>query len=81
MYVAKMVCKTAKWGVREWCPSITGRLLPTMADSLLAPGSVRFMPPPKGKTSWAKGSTRARAQSAHPHRFFQAHQHHLCRQC
>ena len=38
LYVAEMVCKTAKRGVREWCPSITGPLLPTMTDSLLAPG-------------------------------------------
>ena len=37
MYVAKMVCKTAKRGVREWCPSTIGPLLPTMTDSLLAP--------------------------------------------
>ena len=33
LYVAEMVCKTAKWG-----PSITGPLLPSMTDSLLAPG-------------------------------------------
>ena len=33
-----MLQKTAKRGVREWCPSTTGPLLPTMTDSLLAPG-------------------------------------------
>ena len=27
-----------KQDVREWCPSTTGPLLPTMTDSLLAPG-------------------------------------------
>ena len=38
LYVAKVVCKTAKRGVREWYPSTIGPLLPTMTDSLLAPG-------------------------------------------
>ena len=38
LYVAEVVCKTAKRGVREWCPSTIGPLLPTMTDSLLAPG-------------------------------------------
>ena len=30
--------KFVKQDVREWCPSTTGPLLPTMTDSLLAPG-------------------------------------------
>ena len=30
--------KFGKQDVREWCPSSTGPLLPTMTDSLLAPG-------------------------------------------
>ena len=38
LYVAEVVCKTAKRGVREWYPSTIGPLLPTMTDSLLAPG-------------------------------------------
>ena len=38
LYVAEVVCKTAKRGVREWCPSTIEPLLPTMTDSLLAPG-------------------------------------------
>ena len=38
LYVAEVVCKTAKWGVREWYPSTIGPVLPTMTDSLLAPG-------------------------------------------
>ena len=37
-YVAEVVCKIAKRGVREWYPSTIGPLLPTMTDSLLAPG-------------------------------------------
>ena len=35
LYVAEVVCKTAKQGVREWYPSTIGPLLP---NSLLAPG-------------------------------------------
>ena len=38
MYFAVMVGKFVKQVVREWCPSTTGPLLPTMTDSLLAPG-------------------------------------------
>ena len=38
MYLAVMVGKFVKQVVREWCPSTTGPLLLTMADSLLAPG-------------------------------------------
>ena len=38
MYLAGMVGKFAKQVVREWCPSTTGPLLPTMTDSLLALG-------------------------------------------
>ena len=38
MYLAVMVDKFVKQVVREWCPSTTGPLLPTMTDSLLAPG-------------------------------------------
>ena len=34
-----MLQKTLKQGVGKWCPSTTGPLLPTMTDSLLAPGS------------------------------------------
>ena len=30
--------KTLEQGVGKWCPSTTGPLLPTMTDSLLAPG-------------------------------------------
>jgi hypothetical protein len=33
-----MVSKFVKQDVRERCPSTTGPLLPTMTDSLLAPG-------------------------------------------
>ena len=33
-----MLQKTLKQGVGKWCPSTTGPLLPTMTDSLLAPG-------------------------------------------
>ena len=35
MYPAVMVGKFVKRVVREWCPSTTGPLLPTMTDSLL----------------------------------------------
>ena len=38
LYVAEVVCKSAKRGVREWYPSTMGPLLPNMTDSLLAPG-------------------------------------------
>ena len=38
MYFGVMVDKFAKQVVREWCPSTTGPLLPTMTDTLLAPG-------------------------------------------
>ena len=38
MYLAVMVGKFLKRVVREWCPSTTGPLLPTMTDSLLAHG-------------------------------------------
>jgi hypothetical protein len=38
MYLAVMVGKFVNQVVREWCPSTTGPLLPTMTDSLLAPG-------------------------------------------
>ena len=38
MYLAVLVGKIVKQVVREWCPSTTGPLLPTMIDSLLAPG-------------------------------------------
>ena len=38
LYVAEVVCKTAKRGERKWYPSTIGPLLPTMTDSLLAPG-------------------------------------------
>ena len=46
LHVAEMVCKTAKQGVREWCSSTTGPLLPTMTDSLLAPSREVLYPPP-----------------------------------
>ena len=38
MHLAVMVGKFVKQDMREWCPSTTGALLPTMTDSLLAPG-------------------------------------------
>ena len=38
MYLAVLVGKFVKQVVREWCHSTTGPLLPTMTDSLLAPG-------------------------------------------
>ena len=38
MYLAVMVGKFVKQIVREWCPSTKGPLLPTMTDSLRAPG-------------------------------------------
>ena len=38
MYLAVMVGKFVQQVVREWCPSTKGPLLPTMTDSLLAPG-------------------------------------------
>ena len=34
MYVTVMVGKFVTQDVREWCPSTTGPLLPTMTDSL-----------------------------------------------
>ena len=39
MYLAVMVGKCVKQVVREWCPSTTGPLLPTITDSVLAPGN------------------------------------------
>ena len=48
MYLAVMVGKFVKQDVREWCPSTKGPLLPTMTDSLLAPGlggAVQAVPP------------------------------------
>ena len=36
MYLAVMVDKFVKQVVREWCPSTTGPLLPTMTDSVLS---------------------------------------------
>ena len=38
MYLAVIVGKFVKQVVREWCPSTKGPLLPTMTNSLLAPG-------------------------------------------
>ena len=38
MCVATMVGKFVKQGVKEWYPSTVGPLLPTMIDSLVAPG-------------------------------------------
>ena len=38
MYLAVRVGKFVTQVVREWCPSTTRPLLPTMTDSLLAPG-------------------------------------------
>ena len=38
MYLAVMVGTFVKQVVREWCPSTTGPLLPTMTDSLHASG-------------------------------------------
>ena len=38
MYLAVMVGNFVKQVVREWCPSTTDPPLPTMTDSLLAPG-------------------------------------------
>ena len=38
MYLAVMVGKFVICNLREWCPSTTGPLLPTITDSLLAPG-------------------------------------------
>ena len=38
MYLAVMVGNFVKQVVREWCSSTTGPLLPTVTDSLLAPG-------------------------------------------
>ena len=48
-----MLQKTVKRGVGKWCPSTTGPLLPTMTDSLLAPGrevlyKPLFIGPPNG---------------------------------
>ena len=37
MYPASMVAKFVKQVVREWYPSTTGPLLPTMTNSWLAP--------------------------------------------
>ena len=38
LYVAEVVCKTAKRAVREWYSSTIGPLLPTMTNSLPALG-------------------------------------------
>jgi hypothetical protein len=38
MYLAVLVGKFVKQVVKEWCPSTKEALLPTMTDSLLAPG-------------------------------------------
>ena len=38
MFLAVMVGKFVKHVVRKWCPSTIGPLLPTLTDSLLAPG-------------------------------------------
>ena len=38
LYVVEVVWKTAKRAVREWYPSTIGPLLPSVTDSLLAPG-------------------------------------------
>ena len=38
MYLAVMVGEFVKRVVREWCPSTTGPLLPTMTDTLPLPG-------------------------------------------
>ena len=38
MHLAVMVGKFAKQDLKEWCPSTTGPLLPTVTDSLRAPG-------------------------------------------
>ena len=38
LYLAVMVGKIIEQDLREWCPSTTGPLLPTMTDSLLVPG-------------------------------------------
>ena len=38
MYLEVRVSKFVKQVVREWCPSTTGPLLPTMTYSLLVPG-------------------------------------------
>ena len=69
MYPAVMVGKFVKQVVREWDPSATGPLLPTMTNSLLAHGrevlykryhtgelSVPMVPEP----DWAATSARAK---------------------
>ena len=38
MYLEVLVGKFVKRVVREWCPSTTGPLLPTLTDSVLASG-------------------------------------------
>ena len=38
MYLVVLVGNFVRQDVREWFPSTTGPLLPTMTDSLLAPG-------------------------------------------
>ena len=38
MYLVVLVGNFMRQDVREWFPSTTGPLLPTMTDSLLAPG-------------------------------------------
>ena len=38
LYLAVLVGQIVEQDVREWCPSTTRPLLPTMTDSLLAPG-------------------------------------------
>ena len=56
-----MLQKTLKQGVGKWCPSTTGPLLPTMTDSLLAPGRGCHFCPCQEKPQ-ARG-----ARSAFPH--------------
>ena len=69
MYLAVMVGKFVKQVVREWCPSTTGPLWPTMTDSLFAPGQevlykryhTRELSVPKvPETDWAATSARAK---------------------
>ena len=59
MYLAVRVGKFVKQVVREWCPSATRPLLPTMTDSLLAPGREvvpPFVPMPRTRRAPGPGS-------------------------
>ena len=66
IYLAVMVGKLVKQVVREWCPSTTGPLLPTMTDcTLLAPGrellykryhTGELLPVPRTKRAPSPGS-------------------------